>query len=457
MQRKIGGLSTSRTWLRLGAVATSIAAACQFSHGRLPTDGNPGDGVSDGGVCAALSSECVGDSLRVCTAIGMPPTDFPCGWGCVPGAAAHCAHVVPSGSGGDANNGVRPSDVAGDDLLDVTLGDGVTIDSDNGRIGTGANANLHHTANTGIENGIDFQLRGPIGMFRFKSLSIAGTITIVGRRPIALVADRAITINGVVDARGLCSANIGGPGGFNGGTPQGQPGLAPAATTAGGPGAESASTGGGGGGHGTGGGSAKDVAAGGTFGDAAISTLVGGAGGGAGSGGMMFGRGGGGGGAVQLISNVKVEVATGGINAGGCGGLSGEGGNDSGGGGGAGGAILIEAPLVTIAGALAVNGGAGGGGGGGNASPGAKATLDRTPAAAGDGDATDEGGGSGAAGAAGAGSGEGGSNPGGGGGGIGRIRINTRNGTGATLTGATLSPSPDDPNTTFSTGSAVAQ
>jgi hypothetical protein len=443
--------------MRAGIVATTIVAACQFSHGVLPPDGNgSGSGEPDAGICTSLSSECIGDTLRVCTVVGSAPTDFPCGWGCVGGAAAHCAHVVPSGSGGSSSNGVMPSDVAGDGLSATTLGDGVFIDTDNGRIGTLASPNLHHGAQTGIENGIDFQMRGPISMFRFKSLTITGTVSLIGRRPVALVADGDITINGVLDARGGCTTFNPGPGGFNGGSAAGQSGSAPGGSMGGGSGA-TASSGGGGGAYGTAGGSAKDATGGMPFGNAEITVLVGGAGGGAGGGGGNFGRGGGGGGAVQLISNTNVVIASGGINAGGCGGKLGAGANDSGGGGGAGGTILIEAPAVSVAGALAVNGGGGGGGGGNNGTSGANATLDRTPATAGAGDAPDEDGGAGAAGATGPGSGEGGSNPGGGGGGLGRIRINTRNGAAPTLTGATLSPSPEDPSSTFSTGSAVAQ
>lgn len=436
----------------------SIAAACKFSHGVLPGDGgSDSDALPDAGMCATLSTECIGDVLRVCTAIGMPATDFPCGWGCISDDPPHCAHIIPSGSGGVATNGVLPSDVAGDGLEDTTLGDGVMIDGDNGRIGTLGSENQHHGPQTGIENGIDFQLRGPIAMFRFKSLKITGTVSLIGSRPIALVADGDITIDGIIDARGSCLLSNPGPGGYGGGSAQGQPGLTPPDTSGGGEGAASDS-GGGGGGHGTRGGNGEDADGGSAYGDPVITTLVGGAGGGAGGGGVNFGRGGGGGGAVQLISNAQVTIAAGGgINAGGCGGKPGSGNNDSGGGGGAGGTILIEAPAVTVAGALAVNGGGGGGGGGNQARAGDNGSLDRMPASAGRGDAADERGGSGAAGAMGPGDGAEGSNPGGGGGAIGRIRINTRGGTGATLTGATLSPGPDDPNTTFSAGSAVAQ
>jgi hypothetical protein len=397
--------------------------------------------------------ECIGDVLRTCAMAGGSAVDIPCSWGCV-ASPAHCAQLVPSGSGGVANNGVMPGDIDAAGLADTMLTD-ITIDSDTGRIGTNANPLLHHGSAQGIENGIDFQVRGPIAMFRFKSLTLGGTITLIGKRPIALVADGPVAIGGVVDARGLCSSFVAGPGGFNGGSAQGSNGGAPIATLGGGSGA-AASSGGGGGGHGAQGGAGKDAAGGSAYGDPAITTLVGGAGGGAG-GGVNFGRGGGGGGALQIVSNTSITVGAGGINAGGCGGKPGTGNGDSGGGGGAGGAILLEAPAVTVTGALAANGGGGGGGGGGNAKAGANGTLGRVPAAGGQPNGKNEEGGSGAVGGTPAQPGGSGLNPGGGGGAIGRIRINTRNNAGATLTGATLSPGPSDPENAFSTGSAATQ
>lgn len=444
--------------MRSATIAIAAVAACQFSHGVLPAtdDGGGDDGPPppDAGPCQTLASECIGDTLRVCTAIGTDATDIPCGWGCVDGPP-RCAHVIPSGSGGVATDGVLPSDVAPDGLEPTTF-ENVTIDGDTGRIGTPQNANLYHGAAIGIENGIDYQRRGPIAMFRFKSLTVGGTITLIGARPIALVADGAVTIKGIVDARGLCSSFVAGPGGFNGGSTAGADGNAPVTTNGGGSGAASDS-GGGGGAHASAGGSAEDASGGMPYGDPTIMTLVGGAGGGAGGGGANFGRGGGGGGALQIVSNTEISIADGGINAGGCGGKAGAGNNDSGGGGGAGGTILLEAPSVTVTGTLAANGGGGGGGGGNMAKPGDNGALGTTAAGGGSGDSPDEGGGDGAATGKEAGSGGDGSNPGGGGGGIGRIRINTRNGTGATLTSATLSPGPSDPEMRFSTGSAATQ
>jgi hypothetical protein len=454
LRRKIGGTLTGRTWWRLGAVSTAVAAACQFSHGVSPPDGS-GSAVPDAGTCTSLVPECVGDTLRYCMMIGGSAMDLPCGWGCLPGSDAHCAHVIPSGSGGVETNGVLPSDVDGTGLADITLVDGEQLDSDNGRIGTLVMPNLHHGAVTGVDLGIDFQFRGPISVWRFKSLTINGTVTLIGKRPIALVSDGAVTINGIVDARGICSAFNAGPGGFNGGSANSANGSSAGTTLGGGQGAPDPTGAGAGGGYGTAGGNASGTTGGQPYGTPEIATLFGGAGGGAGDGGGNFGRGGGGGGGLQIISNTRIAIPTGGINAGGCGGKAGIGNADSGGGGGAGGTILLEAPTVTVGGTLAANGGGGGGGGGGNAKPGKDGTLDRMPAAGGDPDGNDEGGGSGAAGATAAGSGSNGTNPGGGGGGLGRIRINTRGGSGFDGANATLSPGPAE--LLFSTGSATTR
>ncbi|HEX5059525.1 MAG TPA: hypothetical protein VFV99_09205, partial [Kofleriaceae bacterium] len=433
----------------------SVAAACSFSHGVLPDDGGVVDmPLPDAAKCLGSSTECLGDVLRTCPGAGSDAFDTPCGWGCMPGSAARCLQIVPSGSGGTATNGVLVTDVAADAALsDITIPGGVTFDSDLGNIGTNVMPTMFHSAATGVDKGIDFQYRGPISVWRFKSLTISGNVTLVGKRPIALVADGPITINGVIDARGGCLAFNAGPGGFGGGSNQSEPGLP---TVGGGSGSPDNTSGGGGGGHGGSGATGNGVAGGSAFGDDLISTLVGGGGGGAGKCGNNNCDGGGGGGALQIVSNTRIVVQTGGVNAGGCGGKQGTGNGDTGGGGGAGGAILFEAPTVTIAAALAANGGGGGGGGGnGSTTAGGNGSLDRTPAAAGTGNSNGEGGGSGAAANIAPGPGGNTGNPGGGGGGIGRIRINTKDNAGATLTGATLSPGMSEP--AFSTGSAALQ
>jgi hypothetical protein len=448
--------------MRFASVTLGIVTACKFTHGQRATDGgviDVVDGPPDAGKCMGASKECLGDTLRECAGSGSDAIDTMCNWGCLTGMGApHCAQVVPAGSGNTMGNGVKVTDVESTDLLDVTLTD-ATIDGDDGQVGTSGDANFYHGGNTGIEKGIDFQFRGDVSMFRFKSVTINNTLKLVGLRPIAIVADGPIVINGVIDGRGPCTTNLAGPGGYVGGNSQGVDGAEPTSTSGGGQGASSAANSGGGGGYGTAGGSGDGRAGGTPYGDAIITKLLGGAGGGAGDGGGSFGKGGGGGGAVQFVSNTRLVVMTGGVNAGGCGGQPGTGANDSGGGGGAGGTILIEAPIVIINGALAVNGGGGGGGGGGGAMAGGSGSLDRTPAPGGHGQANegDQDGGAGAAGSAGAGSGSSsGTNPGGGGGGLGRIRINTKSGS-ADIGSAVLSPSPTDPSTTCTIDKAKTQ
>ena len=122
-----------------------------------------------------------------------------------------------------------------------------------------------------------------------------------------------------------------------------------------------------------------------------------------------------------------------------------------------GGAIFLEAPIIEIDGALAVNGGGGGGGSTSVATYAEAGRLDGIPAlgVSGAGAA----GGNGAAGATAATvGGTMGGKGGGGGGGLGRIRIHTRGDTGLTLgSSAVLSPSFTDPSTTCTRAAAALQ
>lgn len=454
-----------RRRLRVGVVGLTAVVACQFTPGVLPRDGATDDAerIPDAGMCASASSECAGaDVLRTCASAGSPAEDVPCVWGCVSGAPAHCGVLVPAGGG------VAPTDVVGTGVLDTTLTGPLIIDGDTGAIGTSGDATSVRDAELGVDAGIDFQTRGAgdrIAMFRFKRLTISGDIKLVGSRPIALVADEGMTIDGTIDARGDCvfvDVDLemrGGPGGFAGAVR-----LTNAAGSGAGAAPGASNKGGGGGGNGGSGGLGGNMGGegGASWVDPAITFLVGGGGGGGGSGGGNAGAGGGGGGAIQLVANGPIMIGTGGINAGGCGGRSGTGGNDGGGGGGAGGTILIEAPDVTVDGALAVNGGGGGGADTNAQTVGSAGSLDRVRAAGAPAESAANGavGGLGAAGSAVRGD-EGGtmnSDGGGGGGGIGRIRINTRRGVAPSIgSAAVLSPSPTDPDTTFSSGSAAVE
>jgi hypothetical protein len=181
------------------------------------------------------------------------------------------------------------------------------------------------------------------------------------------------------------------------------------------------------------------------YGSAELIPLVGGSAGGKGVGGFGVGATSAshGGGAVQLVAGTSIQIAAGAfVSAPGSGGMQGGlAADQEAAGAGSGGAILIEAPIVTVAGVLATNGGGGGGGAGGAANGGQSGEPGH------DSDANPASGGSGG-GAGGAGDQAGGGSamasasftaPGGGGG-AGRIRINTTTGS-ANLTSATVTPS----------------
>ncbi len=440
-------------------VILATAVGCRQIFGLEPArhvDGGDAN-LADAGTCTSLFAECVGDTLRTCTQIGTMAVDTPCGWGCVPAPAPHCAQLQPTGGA------VMGSDVAPDpSLLSIKLADAI-VNTDDGSIT--ANAATLRSAGSGTIAGIDFELRGTdASMFRFASLTVSGPITVIGSRGLALVADGAIDVEGVIDATASCIKTAANVGGFAGGTS----GNSAAGSGAGAGGGGDNSTGGGGGAYGGNGGnggrSSGTGALGGTaFGDDLISILAGGGGGGGGGGGKG-GSGGDGGGAIELASNTRIAVTSGGgINAGGCGGYGAQQGN-GGGGGGAGGTIVLEAPTIAIAGALAVNGGGGGAGGDCTGSPtgdGMPGQLARTSAAGGQPCGT--GGGPGGFGGAGdigklaGGAGGNANHSGGGGGGVGRIRMNTRRGAPVDTTGGTLSPALTDSPTTCTQGSAAVQ
>ena len=234
------------------------------------------------------------------------------------------------------------------------------------------------------------QLGGPdVGVFVVDDLVIpAGvTLNVTGTRPLVLLSKNSVFVDGTIDvgARGT----VGGPGGFDGGTP-GESGTGPCAGPAAPLGTDMCpdlcAAGAGGAGHGGPGGAGGDVnlpaysttypltAGAGVCGVVSLTPLVGGSGG---AGGALPGTytsgtpgltpvppsGGGGGGAIQISAAIAVVFGpTGVITA------PGEGATASvsagGGSGGAGGAILLEAPDIILdpQSVLAANGGGGGGG-----------------------------------------------------------------------------------------------
>ncbi len=432
-------MTWSRAWLRSGVVAGTAAAACQFTHGKSPTDaGTQIDAPLPDGptLCASTFQQCAGSAALIECVAGSSSTTIGCSWGCKPGSPDHCGVIQPTGGA-----------VTGSDLDPAGLGSanltGVVVDTDAGTIG-GSAAN--------------HRLAGSVMIFRFSSLTVSGPVTFTGSNAVAFVSSGDIDVasGGVIDARG-CPTGPGastsaGPGGFTGGAKHVSP---TSGSGAGGGGGAGNNIGGGGGGFGgTGGDGDQASGANGTggaaFGSASITPLVGGGGGGGGGGGTNSGSGGGGGGAVQLVANGNLSIE-GGINAGGCGGSKGTGGSDGGGGGGAGGAILLEALGITISGSLAVNGGGAGGGNSNSAGNGAAGSLDRNRANGGNNGGGDGAAGSNADGASGQGNG------GGGGGAIGWIRINTQSGSATVADPTKLSPNLQDSGSTCTTGVAVGQ
>lgn len=410
------------------------------AHGDAGADAAADAAIPDAGACTGASAECIGDVLRTCADAGATPVDTTCAWGCG-GGAPHCQQLTPTGGA------VQPSDLDGDPgLAAIDLSGTLLVDTDTGAIGTSNNATSVRAAGTGVVSGIDFHVTNNVAVFRFATLQISGSVAPFGGHAVAFVAVGDASVAGLVDLRAPCVGGGGTLGGFAGGSP-GQGGGGP-----GGGGSMGPDPGGGGGGHGGLGGRGGNNSAGNQgaiYGDDAITQLIGGSGGAGAN-----AAGGAGGGAFQLISGTHLDVA-GGINAGGCGGHSSNQLGSGGGGGGAGGTIVLEAPVVSIRGALAVNGG--GSGGVGGSSSGAPGSLDRMPAAGASAAVVD-----GAEGAAGAtANGANGltqtSRGAGGGGGIGRIRIDTRDGTATIDPGAVLSPAPTDPQSTCTVGTAALQ
>jgi hypothetical protein len=390
------------------AIAFAALAACTFSKrvDETTSDGPPP--APDGGPCLAKSDECASaDVLRSCSGKGAMYVDTTCAWGC---KTDHCGVFTP------AANVVTAMAAAADTsaLADLVLPAGTIVNA-SGAIGTMADETSIRNTTPGTQNKIDYAVVPGGVVFTVKKLRIAGDISLVGAKSIAIVATEGIVIEGVVDARG-----------------------------------------GGGGGHGGAGGAGGDAtagAAGGPAFDPTTMMLVGGGGGGGGGGGAASAPGGGGGGALQLISSTRIEIKTGaGINAGGCGGFSPSGNADSGGGGGAGGMIILEAPDIRIDGQLAVNGGGGGGGADQMSMPGEHGRIDRVAALGKVGVGTGGAGGFGLSidGLPGTFT----TKSGGGGGAVGRMLFNTRDDAHLMFDNNKLSPNFMDPGTTCKRGSA---
>ncbi len=376
---------------------------CSFPDTSCPS-GSRYDPYAGGG----LSSQCVGGDT----------VDGGLGDGAGPGVLHLAAGDSIAGTAALSLSGTIAIDTGALTLTGATLPAGVTLDA-RPQLGGGPELAVLHVG----------------------SLTVAGgaQVRVTGTRPLVIVADGDVQVDGLVDASardatpgagGSAPAMGGGAGGAGSHLPQYS---------------DSGGGGGGFGGAGAAGGAVSGCTtavvagtAGTVFGDAAIAQLVGGAGGGSGSGAVCpINPGGGGGGALQITSAMRIQIGTTGqLLAGGGGGSGGTdcGNSDgnSGGGGGSGGAIVLQAPMIGNAGVIAANGGGGGGsgsGGGGSGQPGQNAQASATPAAGGTGSGSS--GTTGGAGAAGSTppvdgtTNTCGNNAGGGGGGLGRIAAST--------------------------------
>jgi hypothetical protein len=287
------------------------------------------------------------------------------------------------------------------------------------------------------------------------SLSSGAKLSIAGRRPLILVSNGKVEVNGtIVAAASSTNAWWGGGGpGLESGDRNGICPLdgAPGGGRMGTSNVQGAGAGGGGfcgpGGAGSAHADASAPAMGGVpYGNTDLIPLVGGSSGGSALGGFTAAYGTNhGGGAIQVVSGTSILIGELGI-------INMGGGTPvsvakaiAGGGGGSGGAILLEAPAVTVNGVLAANGGAGGGG---YLQSGQEGQPSGAPATGGG----VAGHGSSAADASGASARDPGTGTaGGGGGGAGRIRINT--GCGGTFTiGGSGIVSPNATTGCFTTG-----
>ncbi|MEO6773587.1 MAG: hypothetical protein ABI467_11280, partial [Kofleriaceae bacterium] len=166
----------------------------------------------DAAVCSMAAVQCIGpDVLQTCSAAGAPAVTESCTWGCLEDPTskrAHCGELQPAGGA------VTAADL--DDtpaLASVVLHD-ATIDGTSGTITDGNG--VVRSAGLGVVDGIDYELRGQVAVFRFGAVVISGA-TLTGPYAIALVAPGQINVPGVIDAQGPCTDKNGGPGGGAGG------------------------------------------------------------------------------------------------------------------------------------------------------------------------------------------------------------------------------------------------
>jgi len=309
--------------------------------------GEPGTCISVSCVPGTIET-CVGSNALTCNEQGNGYTHVPCELGCVASGTPHCAYIEPRYLP-DVCDTVAPAE-------SLLVSNSASLDP-----------NLDANCNGGLVP----QISAPsICVVRYGSISVAdgGILKITGKeemglgRPIALVTDGDLTIEGTLDVS--ADGVLNGPGG--GVTMSGGMGFVTNMTT---------HVAGGGAGGKTGGGAGGSASAdgGGSNGGAAmadpslLAALVGGASANRTST-MAVGVGsGGGGGGATLISCHGTVTVTGTIDAGGGGGSGGflfpfPSAGLPGYGGGAGGYVSIQAAHIGVTGKVFANGGGGGAG-----------------------------------------------------------------------------------------------
>jgi hypothetical protein len=350
----------------------------------------------------ACSARCTTAGLDVCGEITACPL------GCVATPSPHCAEMVISNVDEALAALVVGPDVtcAGTELIDTSA------------------CSWSHT---GVSGGAVSQGDGSdapeVCLFYVRSLTIPASARLeaTGSRPLAIVAETTIRIDGELSVDSVQAGTLYRPGAGAG--TGGNAGL-------GGVRVMTLDSGGGGGGFGGGGGTGGDVmpgvagGAGGAPAPSVLVPLVGGASGGDATSGSGVTPGAPGGGALQLGARVSILI-TGYVGASGAGGLGASAG--AGTGGGSGGGILMEAPTVEVTGQLNVAGGGGASGACFGTGQSGRDGADRTDRPPGGGGACGTGGrggdGAGASSVSGDAGGSSTNNGGGGGGGAGRVRV----------------------------------
>jgi hypothetical protein len=370
--------------------------------------------------CAPNTASCGNNALDHCGPDGMPASQDTCAIGCVDAPAAHCAYLEPR----------YLPDVcdAPATMPALTISVSATFDT---------------ALDTNCNGGVVTQTGGPpICVVRYGAITIEAsrTLSIVGPRVLALVADSSVSIGGVLDVSATTTINGPGGGAASGGA---------AGSTSGGGGAGFRTAGGAGGNATVDGGAANGGAA--STEPSLLTALVGGTRP-ANSIFALSAISGGAGGAATLIACRGSVTVAGVIDAGGGGGRAGF---DSvagaqisflaGAGGGAGGNVVLQGVAITVTGQVFANGGGGGAGSNTNDMAGIAGTdgLRSTSSAVGGSSTAGEGRG-GNGGAAGIAPGVGGrptaGSPGGGGGSIGFFQSYTPMGVIPMLTPSAASP-----------------